>query len=74
MEKQRPAYLRDIPPQDWEKTPASVKKLVEEMVQGVKQLEKQVSELEAVQQQVLEKVILDIQEFIITTIPRPPRI
>ena len=56
MEKQRPAYLRDIPPQDWEKTPASVKKLVEEMVQGVKQLEKQVSELEAVQQQVLEKV------------------
>lgn len=56
MEKQRPAYLQNIPPQDWEKTPASVKRLVEEMVQGVKKLEKQVSELQTLQQQLLEKV------------------
>jgi len=56
MEQQCLAYLQQIPPEDWEKTPASVKKLVEEMVQGVEKLEKQVSELQAVQQQVLEKV------------------
>ena len=56
MEKQRRAYLENIAPQDWEKTPASVKKLVEEMAQGVEKLEKQVSELQAVQQQLLEKV------------------
>lgn len=31
MEEQRPAYLIQIPPEDWERTPASVKKLVEEM-------------------------------------------
>ena len=55
MEKQRRAYLENIAPQDWEKTPASVKKLVEEMAQGVEKLEKQVSELQAVQQQLLEK-------------------
>jgi hypothetical protein len=31
MEEQCPAYLIQIQPEDWEKTPASVKKLVEEM-------------------------------------------
>ena len=56
MEKQRPAYLQNIPAEDWKKTPASVKKLVEEMVEGVEKLEKQVSELQALQQQLLEKV------------------
>lgn len=56
MEEQRPAYLEQIPPEDWERTPASVKKLVEEMAQGIEKLEKQVAELLAVQQQLIELV------------------
>jgi transposase len=56
MEKQPPDYLQQIPPEDWEKTPASVKKLVEGMGQGIGKLEQQVAELVAVQEQLLEKV------------------
>ena len=56
MEQQRPAYLEQISQEDWEKTPASVKKLVEETVQRIERLEQQQSELLAVQQQLLEKV------------------
>ncbi len=56
MEKQCIAYLQQIAQEDWEKTPASVKKLVEEMAQRIKKLKQQVAELFAVQQQLLEKV------------------
>jgi transposase len=45
MKEQRPAYLQQIPQEDWEKTPASVKKLVEEMVQGMEKLARQLAEL-----------------------------
>lgn len=53
MEKQPPDYLQQIPPEDWEKTPASVKKLVEGMGQGIGKLEQQVAELVAVQKQLI---------------------
>ena len=56
MEKQRRAYLQQIPPEDWEKTPDSVKKLVLEMAVGMEKLEQQQAELLAVQQQLSEKV------------------
>ncbi len=56
MEQQRPDYLEQIPQEDWEKTPASVKKLVEEMGQRQEKLEQQLAELLAVQQQLSEKV------------------
>jgi len=56
MEEQRPAALIEIPQSDWEKTPASVKKLVEQMAQRIEQLEKQLAEVLAVQQQLLEKI------------------
>ncbi|MBE9001865.1 hypothetical protein IQ274_27585 [Nostoc sp. LEGE 12447] len=38
MEEQRPTYLNQIPSQDWEKTPASVKKLVEDMALRLEEL------------------------------------
>jgi len=50
-EEQRPAALIEIPQSDWEKTPASVKKLVEQMAQRIEQLEKQLAEVLAVEQQ-----------------------
>jgi hypothetical protein len=56
MEQERPAYLIEIPPFDWEKTPTSVKKLVEQMWQRIEKLEQQQAELLAAHQQVLEKV------------------
>lgn len=56
MEQKRPAYLEQIPPVDWEKTPASVKKMMEEMAQGIEKLEQQVGMLLEVQQQLLEKI------------------
>lgn len=56
MEKKRPRYLEQIPPIDWEKTPASVKKLVEVLAQSIEKLEQQVTELQTVQQQLQEKV------------------
>lgn len=56
MEEQRPSYLEQLPPEDWEKTPASAKKLVEDMAQRIKKLEKQHAELLAVHQQLLELV------------------
>ena len=56
MEQECPSCLQQIPPEDWKKTPASVKKLVEEMGQRIETLEKQQAELLLVQQQLLEKV------------------
>jgi transposase len=56
MEKQRPAYIEQIPQEDWEKTTASVKKLVEDMGQRIEKLEQQVRMLLEVEQQLLEKI------------------
>lgn len=56
MEEKRPDYLNQIPPEDWQKTPASVKQLVEGMGEGIRKLELQQAELVAVQQQLLEKI------------------
>ena len=56
MDENCPAYTQQISAQDWERTPASVKKLVEEMAQHIGQLEKKLAELEAQQQQILEKI------------------
>lgn len=56
MEQQRPAYLEQIPQEDWVHTPASVKKLVEEMAQRIEKLEQQLASVLAVQQQLLEKI------------------
>lgn len=52
----RPSYLEQVPPEDWEKTPASAKKLVEDMAQRLKKLEEQNAELLAAHQQLLELV------------------
>ncbi|GAC1494200.1 MAG: hypothetical protein NVS2B14_07640 [Chamaesiphon sp.] len=56
MEEQRPAYLNERPKEDWDKTPASIKNLVEDMAQQIKKLEQQVAELVVVHQQLLEKI------------------
>ena len=56
MEQKCPKSTDRIPPDDWEKTPASVKKLVEDMGQRINQLEEQLTELQTVHQQIVEKV------------------
>jgi len=56
MQENDPSYLEEVPPKDWERTPISVKKLVEKMGQRIEILEKQQAELLLVQQQLLEKV------------------
>ncbi len=56
MEEQSQSIVEQIPPEDWEKTPASVKKLVELMAQRIESLEQQAIELVSGQQQLLEKV------------------
>ncbi|MCC5605077.1 DUF6444 domain-containing protein [Nostoc favosum] len=56
MEHPIPNYLEQIPPQDWDKTPASVKKMVESMAQCIEKLEQQGAELLEAQQQLLEKI------------------
>jgi len=48
--------LEQIPQEDWEKTPPSVKKLVEEMGQRIEKLEQQLAEVLGSHQQLLEKV------------------
>ena len=58
MQENDPSYLEEVPPKDWERTPISVKKLVEKMGQRREILEKQQAELLLVQQQLLEKVAL----------------
>jgi transposase len=55
MENKRPAYVEQIPLVDWEKTPASVQKLVEGMGQQIESLEKQLAQVLTIQQQLLEK-------------------
>jgi len=56
MEHPLANYLEQIPPEDWEKTPASVKKMVELMMQGIEKLEQQSAELLEVHQQLLERI------------------
>jgi hypothetical protein len=56
MEQERPASKHLLSQEDWEKTPASVKKLVEDMGQRIDKLEKHVTELQTVHQQLLEKI------------------
>ncbi|GET38413.1 transposase IS66 [Microseira wollei NIES-4236] len=56
MEDPRKSIIEQIPPDDWEKTPASVKKMVELMAQRIDSLEQQALELLSLQQQLLEKV------------------
>lgn len=56
MEEQRQSYLQQIAPEDWERTPASVKELVEEMARRIEALETQLAEILTVQQQLSEKV------------------
>ena len=51
----RPGYLEQIPLEVWEKTPASVKKLVQSMAQRVENVEQQPQDVLAVQQHLLEK-------------------
>jgi hypothetical protein len=45
MEHPSANYLEQIPPDDWEKTPANVKKMMELMAQRIEQLEQQGAEL-----------------------------
>jgi transposase len=56
MEIEQVSYLEQISPEDWEKTPIGVRKLMEEMAQEIKQLEKKLTEVLTVQEQLLEKV------------------
>ncbi|WP_029633657.1 hypothetical protein [[Scytonema hofmanni] UTEX B 1581] len=55
MEQKHLSYIEQIPRVDWEKTPASVQKLVEGMGQQIESLEKQLAEVLTIQQQLLEK-------------------
>jgi transposase len=56
MEERLVNYVEQIPPEDWGKTPISVKKLVVEMAQQIKEQEKKLTEVLTVQEQLLEKV------------------
>lgn len=56
MEQKLVNYVEQLPPEDWGKTPLSVKKLVEEMAQQIEQQEKKLTEVLTVQEQLLEKV------------------
>ncbi len=56
MEHKCVNHLEQIPPEDWDKTPARVKKLVEEMAQQIEQQSKKLTEVLTVQEQLLEKI------------------
>lgn len=56
MHKQRPPYSQQISNEDWERTPASVRQLVEDMAQRLNQLEQQLTELQAQNQLLLEQI------------------
>lgn len=56
MDVNRLAYGIEIPREDWESTPASVKQLVEKMGQHIKESEKRLADLEVKQQELLEKI------------------
>ncbi|MBD2628464.1 DUF6444 domain-containing protein [Trichormus variabilis] len=56
MEQKRVNHLEQIPPEDWGKTPTSIKKVVEEMAQRIEQREQQLTKVLTVQEQLLEKI------------------
>ncbi|MEH2449382.1 MAG: transposase, partial [Nostoc sp.] len=56
MDENGLAYGIEISDSDWEKTPANVKQLVEKMGQHIKESEEKLAELEAKQQELLEKI------------------
>ena len=56
MDKICLVYGIEITNFDWENTPASVKQLVEKMGQQIKESEKRLADLEAQQQELLEKI------------------
>ena len=68
MEQKRVNHLEQIPPDDWGKTPSSVKKLVEEMAQQIEQQEKKLAEVLTVTQQLHQKNQSDIKKLVITTV------
>jgi len=68
MELECVSHLEQIPPEDWGKTPTSVKKLVEEMAQKIKQQEKKLTEVLTVQEQLHQKNKSDTRKLIITTL------
>ena len=49
-------YGIEIPSSDWEKTPPSIKELVEKMGQRIKQSEQELADKESKNQQLLEKI------------------
>jgi hypothetical protein len=56
MEQKCVNHLEQIPPEDWGKTPTSVKKLVEKMAHQIEQQERKLTEVLTVQEQLLEKI------------------
>ena len=60
MDQNCPTYGIEISDSDWEKTPTSVKQLVERMRQHIKELEQRLADVEARQQELLEKMALHI--------------
>ena len=56
MEQNCPSIIEQLPPEDGEKTPASVKKMVELMALRIAILEQQAQGLREAQQQLEEKV------------------
>ncbi|NEO00468.1 MAG: hypothetical protein F6K50_34985 [Moorea sp. SIO3I7] len=50
------AYFQQIATQDWDRTPTSVKKLVEQMGQRIEQLEQETAQLRITMQQHEEKI------------------
>ena len=49
MDEQRPSNPDGIPPEDWERTPASVKQLVGLLIQRLEKLEHQYHDLQIAQ-------------------------
>ncbi|MHC5777974.1 hypothetical protein [Nostoc sp.] len=70
MEENCLAYGIEISDLDWDKTPASVKQLVEKMGQHIKQSEKRLAELEAKQQELLEKINCTSKNSLLSPIVR----
>ena len=56
MEEKCVNHLERISPEDWGKTPTSVRKLVEEMVLQIEQQDQRLKEVLTVQEQLLEKI------------------
>jgi len=56
MEEQLSNSIEAISQEDWERTPASVKRLVEEIAKRARQLEEQLRELQAEHQLLQEQV------------------